>query len=398
MLPFFTIWTGQAVSLLGSRLIQFALVWWLTKTTGSATVLATATMMALLPGVFIGPFAGALVDRWNRRVVMVVADGGIALVTLGLAVLFGLGVARPWHLYVVMFLRAIGGGFHWPAMRASTSLMVPKEHLSRIQGLNQVLQGGMSILAPPLGALLLGLLPMYGIAALDVGTALLAILPLLFISIPQPARSPQPVTPRSLWGDVLAGLRYIWGWPGLMIILVMAAALNFLFNPAFSLMPILVLGDMGKGPAELGWLESALGIGFLVGGLILGVWGGFRRRILTSLMGLVGLGAGVLVFGMTPPNLFWLALGAMFFVGVMNSLANGPLIAVVQDRVAPEVQGRVLTALQSVAMAMSPLGLAVAGPVADWLGVRVWYVAGGLLCMALGGIAFFIPAVVHIED
>jgi DHA3 family macrolide efflux protein-like MFS transporter len=218
---FFTIWTGQAFSLLGSALVQFALVWWLTRTTGSATVLATATLVALLPQVLLGPLAGALVDRWNRRLVMIVADTSIALATIGLALLFWSGDIQVWHVYVLMFIRSLAGAFHWPAMQASTSLMVPREHLSRIQGLNQMLQGGMNILAAPLGALLLEVLPMQGVLAIDVVTALLAVLPLLFIAVPQPQRSAeaQPHASKpSVWQDLKAGFRYVWSWPGMVMI------------------------------------------------------------------------------------------------------------------------------------------------------------------------------------
>ncbi len=149
---FFLIWTGQAFSLLGSGLVQFALVWWLTRTTGSATVLAGATLAALLPEVFLGPFAGALVDRWNRRLVMIFADAAIALVTFGLVILFWQGNIQVWHVFVALFIRSLGGAFHWPAMQASTSLMVPDDQLARISGINQALRGGMNIIAPPLGA------------------------------------------------------------------------------------------------------------------------------------------------------------------------------------------------------------------------------------------------------
>jgi len=113
---FFTIWTGQAFSLIGSNAVQFALVWWLTETTGSATILATATMISLLPGVVIGPFAGTLVDRWNRRLVMICADGLIALASAWLGYMFISGATQPWHVYVIMLVRAVGGAFHWPAM------------------------------------------------------------------------------------------------------------------------------------------------------------------------------------------------------------------------------------------------------------------------------------------
>jgi len=154
-LSFFTIWLGQALSLLGSSLVQFALIWYLTTETGSAVVLTTATLVAMLPQILIGPIAGSIVDRSNRRRLMIAADSGIALATLVLAALFALGLTQIWHIYLVLMFRSLGSAFHGPALIASTSLMVPKEQLSRIQGLNQTLQGALSLFSPPLGALLI---------------------------------------------------------------------------------------------------------------------------------------------------------------------------------------------------------------------------------------------------
>jgi MFS transporter, DHA3 family, macrolide efflux protein len=399
-IPFFTIWTGQAISLLGSMLVQFALVWWLTQTTASATVLATATLAALLPGIFVGPFAGALVDRWNRRVVLILADGIIALAAVGLVYLFAVDAIRVWHIYVGMFIRAVADGFQWPAMQASTSLMVPEKHLARVAGLNQALRGVMNIAAPPVGALLLSLIPLQGIMAIDVGTAALAIACLFFVHIPQPKRQTAETVSGepSLWQNMRDGLRYVVSWPGLVAVGVMAMVLNFLLNPAFSLLPLLVTDQFHGGAAHLGWLESAFGVGIVLGGLVLSVWGGFHRRVFTSLMGLVGMGVGVLIVGLVPGEIFWLALGAMFLVGSMNTIANGSLFAVVQAKVDPEMQGRVFSLMLSTSTAIAPLGLALAGPIADLLGVRIWYVVSGVVCLLMGAGAFFVPAIVHLED
>jgi len=400
--PFLAIWTGQATSLLGSMLVQFALVWWLNESTDSATVLATATLMAILPQVFLTPFAGGLVDRWDRRLVMIGADALIALAIVGLAYLFAVGAMRVWHVYAVMFIRAALGGFHWPAMQASTSLMVPEEHLPRVAGLNQALHGGINILAPPLGALLLNALPLPGIMAIDVGTAVLAIVPLLFVHIPQPERRATEHAARgrgrTLWGDVKEGLRYVWDWPGLRAVVIMSTVINFLFNPAFALMPRLVTHHFRGGAIHLGSLEAAWGVGVVLGGLGLGVWGGFRRRVVTSLVGVMGMGVALFVFGMVPAMAFWLGLGSLFAAGLMHPIANGPLMAVMQARVAPDMQGRVFTVVVSAATAVSPLGLVIAGPLADLFDVRLWYVAGGVLCALAGVSGLFIPAVVHLED
>jgi DHA3 family macrolide efflux protein-like MFS transporter len=405
-IPFFTIWTGQAFSLLGSMLVHFALVWWLTQKTGSATVLAIGTLIGLLPGIVLGPIVGALVDRWNRRVVMIVADGVIALATVVLAFLFAFNAVQVWHIYVLLFIRALGGGFHWPAMQASTSLMVPEQQLSRVSGLNQALNGLMNIMSPPLGAFLMGILPLQAILAIDVGTAALAIVSLFFVPIPQPARRPAAADAEggaekgkpSVWTELGDGLRYVRNWPGLLVVILLGALGNLLFNPAFSLLPILVTDHFDGGALELGWIEAAGGIGIVLGGLILSAWGGFKRRILTTLMGFVGIGAGILLMGLAPASAYWLALAAIFIVGMSISMTDGPLMAVIQAEVAPEMQGRVFTLLISAVKVASPLSLVIAGPVADWLGVRVWYWIAGVGCLLLGGWAFSIRAVVNLEN
>ena len=396
MVPFFTIWSAQAFSLLGSHLVQFALVWWLTMTTGSATVLAFATLVALLPQIFLSPFAGALVDRWNRRLVLIVADAGIALATVVLAVLYASGVVQVWHVYALMLIRAAGGAFHWPTMQASTTMMVPERHLSRIAGLNQTLFGIANIAAPPLGALLLAVLPMQGILAIDVGTAIVAIAPLLFIAIPQPERKAEGRV--SVLADIKEGLRLVWGWPGLMIIMGVATLLNLLAAPALTLVPIMVTEHFGGGAVQFASMESAWGIGMVLGGLALGVWGGFKRRIVTAMVALALQGIGLSIIAVTPPAAFLLAVAAIFFTGLMNPIINGSLHATVQATVPPEMQGRVFTLLLSGASAMMPLGLLIAGPVADTLGVQFWFLVSGLVTIATGVAGFFIPAVMELEE
>ncbi len=397
--PFFIVWGGQVFSLLGSGLVQFALVWWLTQTTGSAVVLATSTLAAILPGVFLGPFAGALVDRWNRRLVMIVADSAIAVLTIFLALLYWQGVIQPWHVFVVLFLRSLGGVFHYNAMSASTSLMVPDKHLARVAGLNQSLQGVMNIATPPLGALLLGLLEMYAVLAIDVVTAAIAVTALLFVAIPQPQRKEpaETVSPRLLLRDVREGLRYVMAWPGMVAILIMAMVINFLFVPASTLMPLLITNHFNGGAWHLGVMESFWGIGAVVGGLVLSVWGGFRRKVFTSMTGLIGMGAGALLTGLAPGTGFTMAVAGYAFAGFMNPITNGPLMAFLQSRVAPEMQGRVFSLVQSSSGAMMPLGTLVAAPVASWLGIPAWFIAAGVVTAAMGLLGFAIPVIANIE-
>ncbi len=396
---FFPIWGAQIFSLLGSGLVQFALVWYITQKTGSAAMLSMATLVALLPEVLLAPFAGALVDRFNRRYVMIVADALIALLTLGLAFLFAFDLIQIWHIFVVMFMRSVGGIFHWPAMQASTALMVPDKHLSRIAGLNQALRGGMNIIAPPLGALLMSTLQFYQVISVDVLTAIIAITPLLFIRIPQPVRTDQVeiVTPKTVFRDVKDGYNYIKNWRGMVYLALLAAVLNFMFAPAGTLMPLMVTQHFQKGVWELSLLESVMGIGIVAGGLTLGIWGGFKNKMITSLLGIIGMGLGVFLFGLAPSNSFWLAVVGMAILGVMHPIANGPIMAIMQSKIAPEMQGRVMGLTNSICAMMMPLALLIAAPVAEFVSLQLWYWLGGTLTMLIAGGAFLIPAIMTLD-
>ncbi|MGD2147446.1 MAG: MFS transporter [Anaerolineae bacterium] len=397
---FFSIWTGQQLSLVGSRVAQFALIWWLTDLTGSATVLATASMAALVPEILLGPIAGAYVDRWSRRAAMLVADALIALASLALAYLFWIDAAQIWHIYTIMFVRAVAGSFHWPAMQASTSLMVPRRHLTRVAGLNQTMNGVLSVVGPPLGALLLELLPPQGVMLTDVGTALLAIGPLLFVRVPRPQRSglAEGEGQGGIWVDVREGLRYIGEWPGLLALIAVAMVIKIALTPAFSLLPLLVRDHFGGGAAQLSLVEAVIGMGAIAGGLLLSGWGGFRRKIHTTLTGTTVLGISFVILGSTPSGWLWLGLACVFLAGLVIPLVDGPIMAILQSSVAPGIQGRVFMLMGSLLWLTSPLGLAFAGPVGDWLGLQVWYLAAGILCAVTGLIGFGIPVIAGIED
>lgn len=399
--PFFTIWTGQALSLVGSRVAMFALIWWLTRETGSATVLAMATLFAMLPQIVLGPIAGVYVDRWNRRVTMIVADSLIASVSLWLAYLFWSGSIEVWHVYVIMLVRELGGIFHWPAMQSSTSLMVPKEHLTRVSGINQAMNGMLGIVGPALGALLLSLIDMHHIMLMDVITAAFAVGPLFVIAIPQPARKLNgdgTLARTSLRADFREGLAYLTGLRGLVVITVMAMIFKIALTPAFSLLPLLVTDHFGGEAPQLAGLESAFGIGVIVGGLLLGVWGGFRRKIYTSMASIMLIGALLVLLGALPPSAYPVAVALLLIMGAGAAMTDGPLFAVMQGTVAPEVQGRVFMLFGSLVTVTSPIGLAIAGPVTDLVGIQFWYVTAGALCFGMGAWSFFVPSIAALED
>ena len=378
---------GQIVSLVGSALVQFSLVWYVTKQTGSATVLASATTAALLPNILLGPFVGALVDRWNRKLVMIIADLVVALATAVLAVLFATGAIQIWHIIAILLTRSAAGVFQGPARTAATTLMVPQEHLSRLGGINQAVDGMINVFSPALGALLLELLPMQGVLAVDIITAAIAIsLMIFFVRVPQPTTKPKTdrITPKSLMVDVRESVRYIITWPGLFLMILMASLLNMALAPGGNLLPLHVTTFFGKGAQELAWMQVAMGIGGIVGGLVLGVWGGFKRKVWTVLTGMIGIGAGMLLFGLIPANRYAFSLVCLVVVGGMASFANGSFGPLLQTKVPPEVQGRVFMLLSSLSLAMMPIGLFLSAPIADRFGTRVSYIAGGSLCLIIG--------------
>jgi DHA3 family macrolide efflux protein-like MFS transporter len=394
---FLIIWSGQAVSLLGSQLVQFALVWHMTENTGSATVLATASLVGLLPKAILGPIIGTLVDRWNRKKILIFSDTAIAGATVILAILFSIDQIQLWHIYVILFVRSLGSAFHSPAMTASTTLLVPEKHLSRVQGLNGMLGGGLGILAPALGAFLLSVMQVQGILGIDVGTALLAILPLLFVHIPQPETAKTANDLPTLFGSFMEGLRYLRSQPGLWMITLSHTVIYFLMIPAYTLLPILVIDHLAGGAPQLAALQSAVAAGIMVGGLLLSVWGGFKKRVITMLAGTVLSGMSWVLIGFGPDNNIFIII--FLFIGTaMNSIMVASVRALGQAIIPPELQGRIFSISLSLVNIVNPISLAIAGLFADSVGVQFWFLIGGTCTTILGMLPFFIPAIINIEN
>lgn len=393
---FFTLWAGQALSLLGSQLVQFAIIWYLTQTTRSATTLAIASMMGLLPQVILSPFIGTWVDRGNRRFILIAADITVAIATLILAILFALDIVQIWYIYVALFIRAVAGGFHQSAFGASVVLLVPKEHLARVQGFNQALYGGLNIISAPLGAFLLAVLPMQGILAIDIGTAIIAVMIVFFTQIPQPERGAQKQG--TFWQDFADGFRYIIAWRGLVILLGLVMVINFFYSATEPLTPLLITNHFQGEAGQLGWWLSSFSVGTILGGLILGTWGGFKRKIVTAQLGLILTGFSTMIVGVVPSDLFWVGLVANTAVGLLLPIINGSFGATLQATIAPDMQGRAFAFIMSAAMLVSPLALMIAGPFADRFGIQLWFLIAGISCMLMGIFGFFSSDVMGMEN
>jgi DHA3 family macrolide efflux protein-like MFS transporter len=353
--------------------------------------------MALLPQVLVAPFAGSYVDRWNRRRTMIVADFLIAVTVLILAFLFAANIVEIWQLFILMFLGSAFGAFHFPAMQASTTLMVPRKHLARVGGLNQGLNGASNIIAPPIGAILYVLLPMQSILFVDIGSAAFAILCLLMIRIPQPIRK-KVAEKTSVLGDMKEGFAYLKGWRGGFVLVILAMMLNLLTAPAFSLSPILVRNYFLGGAEELAILQTAGAIAMVIGAAFLTVWGGTKRKIVTAGGALILQGFGTLFIGLTPADSFYMAVIFFAFVSFMVPVVNGVLIAIMQATIPPDKQGRVFALMIAGATAMTPLGLAFGGPISDLAGVSIFFVIAGIGTIILSIAAFFNKSLMNIEQ
>lgn len=372
MKKFFVLWSSQAASLFGSAIVQFALAWYLARETGSATVLSTALIVAVIPQVILGPFAGPFIDRWDRKKIMIFADVFIALLTAVLVILFYTKTIQVWYIYVIMAGRSIGDTFQSPALGASIPMIVPEKHLVRANGLFQMLQSAIKIVAPIAGAFFMELWPMQGVLSVDIITAVVAVACLLPLVIPKPPRTTLSVKINH-FSDMKQGFQYIWARSGLVMLISLMALLFFFTAAPANLMPILVKNHLGGDVIKLGWMVTASGIGGIAGGLLLGAWGGFKKRMLTAIMGLSIMIPCSIGIGLTSIDYFYTTIISMIFMGVGTAFVSAPLNAILNAVVAKDMQGRVFSLYSSVVMLMMPLGLVVGGPVADAFGIRSLY-------------------------
>ncbi|HMQ32695.1 MAG TPA: MFS transporter [Chloroflexaceae bacterium] len=394
-LRFWSIWAGQALSLIGSALTQFVLLWWITLNAGTASALAVAGVMALLPQALLGPIGGAVADRFSRRAIMIVADTISAACMLVVIWLFQSEQVQLWHLYAIMFIRSSMQAFQAPAAAASTAMLVPRGWLGRVAGLNQMLQGVMTIAAAPLGALLLAFLPFQGALLVDVATALLGIVPLLCFAIPQHRQAgPRP----GLWSDMLGGARVVLRNRGLLLLYALVALVVLTIMPTFTLTPLLVREHFGGGVNEVAFMEGLAGIGIIAGGALIAVVPLFKRRIVTVLVSFAISCATVAFTAMTPGSQLWLAALWWALSGVTFSTGNAPLMALIQTQVPNQLQGRVIALLNTVMGFAAPLGLGLAALLGELIGVRGIFIAGGLVSAAICLLGFALPGLLRIED
>ena len=375
--PFFIMWTGQAFSLFGSSIVGFAIRWWLSDSTGSATLLSTLMSLHLLPHIVLNPLVGPLIDRWSRKRVMIVSDILIASVTVAMALLHRIEAVEVWHVYLFTIIASVCAVFHRAAMMASTALMVPKIHLTRVAGMNETVSALMNIVSRPLGALLVITLPMHSVFTIDVATACAAVAPLFFIHVPQPDHGADFERRKKYLKNLAEGFSFVWKWREFFRLLVSTVLFRFFVFPGFLLFPIAVTNHYRAGAAFLGWVTAAATGGMFGGGLLLSAWGGGKRKIYTTLGAMAGMSICSVLFGFLPESARASAIVVAFFIGFFNAMYHGPVTAIIQIHVPAEMHGRILTLRTSSIHIATPLGLIVAGFVAERFGIPAMYIFGG---------------------
>ena len=375
-LRYWLVYCGQALSLIGSSLTQFVLIWWITDTTGSVSALATAGLVALLPQALLGPLGGTFADRYNRRILMILADAVGAICTGVLIVLFLSEQAELWHVYMMMFVRSAMQAFQAPAAMASIAMLVPAHFLPRATGLNQTLQGMMIVASAPFGALAIGVMPIGWALSIDVVTACFGIVPLLIFVIPQGYAPESGQT--GFWLEFKEGLYLVWDSPSLLRLYALLAGAVLVIMPSFTLAPLLVRNHFGGGPSQVAVMEGLSGVGMIVGGLIVAAVAP-RRLIAWVLCGFAMACFTVAIAGLAPSNMFWLAVAAWVMSGMTYVLGNGPLLTLVQTTVPNHLQGRVLSLLSTITGLAAPIGLAFASPLGESIGIRWLFVLTGTL-------------------
>jgi MFS transporter, DHA3 family, macrolide efflux protein len=423
MAAFITIWLGQIVSVLASSMSHFGLSIWMYQQTESATAMGLMQVFFITPFLIMSPFAGVLVDRYNRKLMMMISDFTAFLATAGVLTLMALGRLEFWHLYVAAALNGIGNTFQWPAYSAVISTMVPKAQLGRVNGLVSLMEAGPGVLAPLMAGALLPVIGLTGLLTLDVITFFFAIGALLVVHIPQPRQTEEGKQAQgSILKEAAYGFRYIFQRPSLLGLQMIFFFGNMFFGIAMVAFSPMVLARTGQNTLVFGSVQTAAAIGMVAGGILMSTWGGFKRRVNGVLLGWIYSGMGVFVLGLGIGVPVWLVAGVIG-APLVSSLINASNQAIWQSKVAPDLQGRVFSARRLIAWFTNPISPIIGGVLADVVlepGMRTgtflpntfgWLVgtgpgAGMGLLMIFCGIAislvgitgYMIPAIRNAED
>ncbi len=388
---------GQFISILSSTAVNFAVIIWLSLETGSAEVLAYAAIAGLLPQAIIGPIAGVYIDRWDRKKTMIFADSFVAFCTLVMSISFYVGYESLLLIYVMLALRSVGSAFHMPAMQAAIPLLAPQSELLRIAGINQMIQSVSSIAGPALGALAIGLFSIGNVLLLDIIGAIIAIISLLFVHIPNPEIVDKAkASVAQVWRDIKLGLGEILKNRGLTLMFLYSVIATFCIMPVAVLFPLMTINHFGGDKFEMSIVEIAWGVGMLIGGGLLGILKpNIHKVIIINTMHIL-LGLSLAVSGWLPPSTFIIFVILTGMGGLAASVYNASFMTVIQEEVQPAMMGRVFSMFFSIAVIPSVIGLLSTGFVADTIGVNLTFIILGLVVAVVGTVSFFTPSLMKL--
>lgn len=389
---FYTIWAGQAFSQLSSSILQFAIVWYLTDKTKSGIVLSLAMLVGFLPQGLLGPFIGVYIDRMNRKMLMVISDLSIAAVSLVLAVC-ALGRELPiWLVLAVMLARAIGTAFHTPTLQAVTPQLVPKEELTRCAGYTQSLQSVSQILSPALAAVLYSSWDLSAIIFLDVAGAVIAVLFLAVCKIPkhEGAGNLEKV---HVVKEAMEGLHILCTKKGMLGLVLVSSLYTIAMMPVSALFPLMSMGRFGGTSTHASIVEIIFSIGFFVGALILGKWGGTKNKIYTIIGSYILMAFCLFGSGLLPANGYIVFCVFSGLMGVSGPFYWGMYTPILQEKFEEKYMGRVMSITSSMRLITGPAALVVSGIFADYYGEENWFLVAGVIVTAAAICCVAIPSI-----
>lgn len=391
--PEFTDWkkktavflTSQGISLFGSSMVNFAIVWYVTLTTSSGTMMTIAILTSFLPQIMISLFAGVWADRYNRKYVIMASDALTALSTLVLAILFLAGYRELWFIFVASAVRSIGAGIQSPAVSAILPQFVPPQKLMRINGINGSIRSFIMLLSPAAGGWLLGVYSVEIAFFVDVVTAAAAIFIMFFLRIPRHSRGVISQS-TSVIEELKQGVSYVKGNTLIRKMLIYYAFFFFLISPAAFLTPLLITRSYGEEVWRLTVNEILYSGGAILGGVLMALWGGFKNRMYTIALSCAAYGVSAVLLGVSTNFAFYLTV--MFFTGIFGPIFSAAETVLIQETVNNDVQGRVFSIIEIIILAVMPVGMLIFGPIADFTKVEYIMIATGVLMMVTGWVIF----------
>lgn len=389
---FFTIWAGQAVSLITSAILQMAIVFYLTEKTGSAMILSIASLIGFLPYAVFGPAIGVLVDRYDRKMIMIGADLIIAVAGAALA-LVAIYMELPiWMVMIVLFIRSIGTAFHTPALNAVIPLLVPAEQLTRCAGYSQSMQSISYIISPALAAFLYSIWDLNWIIAIDVLGAIIACMTVAIVSIPK-LDTQQSQIKKSIIEEMKEGFLVLKENKGLFALLLVGTLYMLVYMPINALYPLMSMSYFNGTPMHVSITEIAYASGMLAGGMLLGLIGGFKKRIALITASIILMGVSLTISGLLPANGFVIFAICCALMGFSVPFYSGVQTALFQEKIKPEYLGRVFSLTGSIMSLAMPVGLILSGFFADRIGVSNWFLISGILIIGIATLCPLVPVI-----